>query len=186
VTLIAARVVFFSAVAWIVAAICNHARGVPLVGVLMIGLLVVFTFIAQRTTFGRHVYAVGGNAEAARRAGINVNFIRVAVFTISGALAAAGGIIAASRLQSVDLTAGSGTILLDAISAAVIGGTSLFGGRGEVRSAVLGAAVIATIQNGLYIFGFQPGVIYITTGSILLFAVTLDTIARRRQAKTGR
>jgi D-xylose transport system permease protein len=186
VVLVVARVVFFSAVAWIVAAICNHARGVPLVGVIMIGLLVVFTFIAQRTTFGRHVYAVGGNAEAARRAGINVNFIRVAVFTISGALAAAGGVIAASRLQSVDLTAGSGTILLDAISAAVIGGTSLFGGRGFVKAALLGAMITQTIQNGIDLVGYSDAIKDIATALILLAAVTLDTISKRRLARSGR
>ena len=101
-------------------------------------------------------------------------------------MAGCGGIILAARLSSVAPDQGGGTLLLDAISAAVIGGTSLFGGRGEVRSAVLGAAVIATIANGLFIFQFSNGVIFITTGCILLFAVTLDTIARRRQAKTGR
>ena len=148
--------------------------------------LIGWTFVAKRTVFGRHVYAVGGNAEAARRAGISVARIRIMVFAISGLMAGVGGVVLAANLNSVAPDQGGGTLLLDAISAAVIGGTSLFGGRGEVRSALLGAAVIATIENGLYIFGFQPGVIYITTGSILLFAVTLDPIARRRQAKTGR
>ncbi|MDX6512683.1 MAG: D-xylose transport system permease protein [Gaiellaceae bacterium] len=184
--LIALRVVFFSAIAWVVAAICNHSRGVPFAGVLIIVLLVFWTFIAQRTTFGRHVYAVGGNAEAARRAGINVKFIRVAVFTISGAMAAVGGIVAAARLQSVDLTAGSGTILLDAISAAVIGGTSLFGGRGFVKAALLGALITQTIQNGIDLVGYSDAVKDIVTAAILLAAVTLDTVLRRRQAATGR
>ncbi len=184
--LIGARVGFFAAAAWIVAAICNHSRGVPLAGVLIIVLLVFWTFIAQRTTFGRHVYAVGGNAEAARRAGINVNFIRVAVFTISGLMAAAGGIIAASRLQSVDLTAGSGTILLDAISAAVIGGTSLFGGRGFVKAALLGAMITQTIQNGIDLVGYSDAIKDIVTALILLAAVTLDTISKRRLARSGR
>jgi D-xylose transport system permease protein len=101
-------------------------------------------------------------------------------------MAGVGGVVLAANVRSVQPDQGGGTLLLDAISAAVIGGTSLFGGRGFVRSAVLGAAVIATIQNGLYIKGYQPGVIFITTGCILLFAVTLDTLARRRQAKTGR
>jgi D-xylose transport system permease protein len=132
------------------------------------------------------VYAVGGNAEAARRAGISVPRIRVLVFAISGLMAGVGGIVLAANLNSVAPDQGGGTLLLDAISAAVIGGTSLFGGRGEVRSALLGAAVIATIENGLDIKGYQPGVIYIVTGCFLLFAVTLDTLARRRQAKTGR
>ena len=108
------------------------------------------------------------------------------VFMISGLMAGVGGIILAGNLQSVGPDQGGGTLLLDSISAAVIGGTSLFGGRGEVRAAVLGAAVIATISNGLFILGYQPGTIFIITGCILLFAVTLDTIARRRQAKTGR
>ena len=177
---------FFSAVAWIVAAICNHARGVPLAGVLIIVLLVFWTFIAQRTTFGRHVYAVGGNAEAARRAGINVKFIRVAVFTISGTMAAVGGIIAASRLQSVDLTAGSGTILLDAIAAAVIGGTSLFGGRGFVKAALLGAMITQTIQNGIDLVGYSDAIKDIVTALILLAAVTLDTLSKKRLARSGR
>ena len=112
--------------------------------------------------------------------------IRILVFMISGLMAGVGGILLAANVRSVAPDQGGGTLLLDAISAAVIGGTSLFGGRGNIRSAVLGAAVIATIANGLFIFGFSPGVIYITTGCILLFAVTLDTLARRRQAKTGR
>ena len=180
------KLVAVPALTFLVVAICNHDRGVPLAGLEIIGLLIFWTYIAKRTTFGRHVYAVGGNAEAARRAGINVPRIRILVFTISGLMAAFGGIVLAGNLNSVAPDQGGGTLLLDAISAAVIGGTSLFGGRGEVRSAALGAAVIATIENGLYIKGYQPGVIYITTGSILLFAVTLDTIARRRQAKTGR
>ena len=152
----------------------------------IVALAIFWTYIAKRTTFGRHVYAVGGNAEAARRAGIAVARIRIMVFMISGLMAGVGGIILAGNLQSVGPDQGGGTLLLDSISAAVIGGTSLFGGRGEVRAAVLGAAVIATISNGLFILGYQPGTIFIITGCILLFAVTLDTIARRRQAKTGR
>ena len=183
---VAAKLIGFIALTLLVVGICNHDRGVPLAGVEILFFLVLLTYISKRTTFGRHVYAVGGNPEAARRAGISVPRIRILVFMISAFMAGVGGIVLAGNLRSVAPDQGGGTLLLDAISAAVIGGTSLFGGRGEVRSAVLGAAVIATIQNGLYIFGFQPGVIYITTGSILLFAVTLDTIARRRQAKTGR
>ena len=184
--LVGAKLVAIPAAAALVVAICNHDRGVPLAGIIILFFLLLWTYVAKRTTFGRHVYAVGGNAEAARRAGISVARIRIMVFMISGLMAGAGGIILAGNLRSVGPDQGGGTLLLDSISAAVIGGTSLFGGRGEIRSAALGAAVIATIENGLYIFGFQPGVIYITTGSILLAAVTLDTIARRRQAKTGR
>lgn len=160
--------------------------GVPLGVLLMVGSLVVLEFLAKRTTFGRHVYAVGGNAEAARRAGINVPRIRILVFTIAGAMSGLGGIVLAARLQSVDLNAGGGTLLLDVISAAVIGGTSLFGGRGEVRNALIGASLIYTIQSGMFIKGYATGVIYIVTGIILLLAVTFDTVVRRIQARSGR
>ena len=183
---VAARTVAIPAAAFLVVAICNKDRGLPLAGLEIIAFLLFWTWVARRTTFGRHVYAVGGNAEAARRAGISVPRIRILVFMISGLMAGVGGILLAANVRSVAPSQGGGTLLLDAISAAVIGGTSLFGGRGNVRSALLGAAVISTISNGLFIFAFQPGVIYITTGCILLFAVTLDTLARRRQAKTGR
>ena len=142
--------------------------------------------MAKRTTFGRHVYAVGGNAEAARRAGINVARIRMLVFMISGGMAGVGGIVLAARLNSANLNQGGGTLLIDAISAAVIGGTSLFGGRGEIRNALFGAAVIATIGNGLNTLGYSSGVIFIVTGVILLLAVTLDTVLRRLQTKSGR
>ena len=172
--------------AFLVVHICNKDRGLPIAGLEMVAFLLFWTYVAKRTTFGRHVYAVGGNPEAARRAGISVARIRIFVFAISGFMAGCGGIILAGRLSSVSPDQGGGTLLLDAISAAVIGGTSLFGGRGEVRSAILGSAVIATIANALFIRQYSNGVIFITTGCILLFAVTLDTIARRRQAKTGR
>jgi D-xylose transport system permease protein len=179
-------VVLWSAAAWLGVGIANHDRGVPFAGVLMVALLLFWTYVAQHTTFGRHVYAVGGNAEAARRAGINVPFIKVAVFSISGLMAAIGGIVAASFLQSVDLTAGSGTILLDAISAAVIGGTSLFGGRGFVKAALLGALITQTIQNGIDLVGYSDAIKDIVTAAILLSAVTLDTVSRRRLARAGR
>jgi D-xylose transport system permease protein len=175
-----------------VVAIANHGvvqerrLGLPLAGVLMVIVLVVLTFVAKRTTFGRHVYAVGGNAEAARRAGINVPRIRVIVFMISGATAALGGIILAAFVNSVALTFPPGTLLLNSIAAAVIGGVSLFGGRGEVRGALLGSLVIATVANGLDTAGYSNGTIYIVTGLILLFAVTLDTVVRRLQVRSGR
>jgi len=176
----------WSAAAWLAVAVANHDRGVPFAGVLMVALLVFWTYVSQRTTFGRHVYAVGGNAEAARRAGVNVPFIRVSVFMISGVMAALGGIVAASFLQSVDLTAGSGTILLDAIAAAVIGGTSLYGGRGFVKAALLGAMITQTIQNGIDLVGYSDAVKDVVTAMILLAAVTLDTVSRRRLARSGR
>jgi D-xylose transport system permease protein len=175
-----------------VVAIANHGvvqerrLGLPLAGLLMVIVLVVLTFLAKRTTFGRHVYAVGGNAEAARRAGINVPRIRVIVFMISAGTAALGGIILAAFVNSVALTFPPGTLLLNSIAAAVIGGVSLFGGRGEVRGALLGSLVIATVANGLDTAGYSNGTIYIVTGLILLFAVTLDTVVRRLQVRSGR
>jgi len=178
----AAVVIATFGVVWI----CNKDRGVPFVLLMIIGFLIFWTFIAKRTTFGRHVYAVGGNAEAARRAGINVARVRIIVFMISSGMAGVGGIVLASRLNSVDLNAGGGTLLIDAIAAAVIGGCSLFGGRGEVRDALFGSLVIATIANGLNTLNLTQGVIYIITGCILLFAVTLDTVLRSRQKKAGR
>jgi D-xylose transport system permease protein len=165
---------------------CTEPLGLPLAALLMLVFLVGLTFLAKRTTFGRHVYAVGGNAEAARRAGINVARIRILVFMISGIMAGVGGLILAARLQSINLNVGGGTLLLDSISAAVIGGVSLFGGRGEVRGALLGSLVIATIANGLNIGGYSTGTIYMVTGAILLLAVTLDSVARRLQERSGR
>ena len=181
-----AKVIAFTGVAFFVVAVSNRDRGFPFAGFLIVVLLVFWTYVATRTTFGRHVYAVGGNAEAARRAGINVARIRIAVFAISGGMAGLGGVILASRLASVDLNAGGGTLLLDAISAAVIGGTSLFGGRGRVVGALLGALVIATIANGIDLVGYSSATKFIVTGAILLAAVTLDTLSRRRLAKSGR
>jgi len=187
--LVAAKLLGIAVAAFGVVAVSNHAHiphGLPLSGVLVILFLVILTFLAKRTTFGRHVYAVGGNAEAARRAGINVPRIRILVFMISSAMAAVGGIILAANVNSVDLNFGGGTLLLNSIAAAVIGGVSLFGGRGEVRAAFLGALVIATVSNGLNTAGYATGIIYMVTGVILLFAVTLDTIARRLQVRSGR
>jgi D-xylose transport system permease protein len=171
----------FGAVIW-----ANRERGFPLAFLLVIVFLVFWTWIAERTTFGRHVYAVGGSAEAARRAGINVPRIRVIVFMISGLMAGLGGVIFAARLNSVDLNAGGGTLLLDAISAAVIGGTSLFGGRGRVISALMGALVISTVANGIDLLGYSSAIKYMVTGAILLAAVTLDAVSRRRLERAGR
>jgi D-xylose transport system permease protein len=184
--LVAAKLVFVSAVLFGAVIWANRERGFPLAFVLVIILLVFWTWVAERTTFGRHVYAVGGNAEAARRAGINVARIRVYVFMISGLMAGFGGVILAARLNSVDLNAGGGTLLLDAISAAVIGGTSLFGGRGRVISALLGALVISTVGNGIDLLGYSSAIKYMVTGLILLAAVTLDAVSRRRLERAGR
>jgi D-xylose transport system permease protein len=152
----------------------------------MLGLYVFWTFIATRTTFGRHVYAVGGNDEAARRAGINVPRIKLIVFMIAGMMAAFGGVMSASRNISAVPGVGGDPLLMYAIASAVIGGTSLFGGRGHVKSAVLGALVIQMIANGCDLVGYSSATRFILTALILLGAVTLDTVARRRQAAAGR
>jgi D-xylose transport system permease protein len=161
-------------------------RGIPYVGLLMLGLLIGLSYLAVRTRFGRHVYAVGGNAEAARRAGINVAGVRLAVFALCSTMAVVGGIVLASRLNSVDTSTGGGSILLYSIAACVIGGTSLFGGRGAVKSAVLGAIVVAMIENGLGLLNVSAGTKFIVTGIVLLAAVTLDSLSRRRSAAAGR
>src|SRR5204862_4129801 len=145
IVLTAARVVFYGALAFAAVAVCNHSLGVPLVGLIVLFLVALGAYVAGRTTFGRPIYAVGGNAEATRRAGVNVKLIRILVFMISGAMVAMGGIIFASLLNSVDLTAGWGTLLLDSFSAAVIGGVSLFGGRGRVSGALFGGLIIGMI-----------------------------------------
>jgi len=167
-------------------AICNHDRGVPFAGLLVVAMIAFWTYISTRTTFGRHVYAVGGNTEAARRAGIGIRYVKIMVFGISGVMAALGGIVFAARLSSVDLNAGGGTILFYAISAAVIGGTSLFGGRGRVAAALLGGVLLGTIDNGLDLIGSPQSTKYIATAVILLAAVTLDTVSRRRLERSGR
>ncbi len=184
--LLVLKVVVVPVVSFATVWVLNKDRGVPLGLLLVVGALVVLTFVAKRTTFGRHVYAVGGNAEAARRAGINVARIRIVVFMIAGAMSGLGGIVLAARLNSVDLNAGGGTLLIDAIAAAVIGGTSLFGGRGEIRNALIGAALISTVSSGMFIKGYATGIIFIVTGAILLLAVTFDTVVRRLQVRSGR
>jgi D-xylose transport system permease protein len=170
----------------VVVYVANEDRGIPYVLLLVAALLVFWTFVLKRTRFGRYVFAVGGNAEAARRAGINVDRIRIYVFAICSFMAAVGGIILASRLRSVDTNAGGGSILLYSIAAAVIGGTSLFGGRGTIKSALLGALVIASIDNGLGLLGLGSGEKFVITGGVLLLAVTVDSISRRAQAQSGR
>jgi len=163
----------------------NKDRGVPVVAVIVGSLYVFWTFIANRTRFGRHVYAVGGSAEAARRAGINVDRVRIAVFMIAGFMAGVGGIILASRLRSVDPGTGGGPLLLNAIAAAVIGGTSLFGGHGRVLSALLGAAVIGTVANGMDLLNLASGYKLVITGGVLLAAVLVDAFAKRARAASG-
>ena len=185
-SLIGLRVVGLAILLGLVVAVANDNRGIPWVFVLVGALLLFWTFVLKRTKFGRYVFAVGGNPEAARRAGINVDRIRITVFAIASTMAAIGGIILASRLRSVDTNAGGGSILLYSIAAPVIGGTSLFGGRGTIKSAVLGAIVIASIDNGLGLLGLGSGEKFVITGGVLLLAVTVDSLSRRQQTATGR
>jgi D-xylose transport system permease protein len=167
-------------------AVLNSDRGVPLAALILLGFVVVFQYIATRTRFGRHMYAVGGNAEAARRAGINVNRIRIAVFIIAGSMAAVGGIMQASRLLAVNQSSGGSDLLLLAIAGPVIAGTSLFGGRGSVWSALLGALVIGSISNGMDLLALETSVKYMVTGGVLLAAVLVDALARQQRQVAGR
>jgi len=163
----------------------NLDRGVPMATVILGFFLAFWTFVATKTPFGRHVYAVGGNPEAARRAGINVSRLRVYVFMINGFMAGIGGIMLASRLRSVATNSGGGALLLNVIAAAVIGGTSLFGGHGRIVSAFYGAIVIAAIQNGMDLLGLNTGTKFVITGLVLLAAVTIDSLAQRGRASSG-
>jgi D-xylose transport system permease protein len=167
-------------------AILNSDRGVPLALMILLGFVVGMEYVAKRTTFGRHVFAVGGNAEAARRAGIRVNRVRVAVFMISGSMAAIGGVMAASRLFAVNQNSGGNELLLLAIAGPVIAGTSLFGGRGSVWTALLGAMVIGSISNGMDLLNYDSSVKFMVTGGVLLIAVVIDAIARRQRQAQGR
>ena len=173
------------AITLIAVAIANSDRGVPQVTVTLAVFLAFWTFIAAKTSFGRHVYAVGGNDEAARRAGISVDGVRIAVFMINGFMAGIGGIILVSRLRSVATNTGGGNLLLNIIAAAVIGGTSLFGGQGRVVSAFYGALVITAIQNGMDLLGMASGTKFVVTGIVLLLAVLIDSVSKRRRAARG-
>jgi len=161
-------------------------KGVPIVLLVVIGLLVVLTFALNKTSWGRHMYAVGGNAEAARRSGINVARIRMSGFIICSTLAAVAGLLIASRDNSVSPSTGGSQTLLYAVGAAVIGGTSLFGGKGRVADAIIGGLVIAVIDNGMLLLNQPPGTVFMVTGGVLLLAASVDAISRRRATATGR
>jgi D-xylose transport system permease protein len=167
-------------------AVFNDDRGVPLAVLIFVGFIVIFDFLTRRTVFGRHVFAVGGNVEAARRAGIKVDRVRTIVFILASTMAAAGGILGASRLLAVNQSSGGGDILLNAIAAAVIGGTSLFGGRGSAWSALLGALVIGSIANGMNLLGQESDVKFMVTGAVLLVAASIDAVSRRGRQAAGR
>lgn len=163
----------------------SRDRGVPLAAVILLVLLVGLSVVLFRTGTGRHLFAVGGNPEAARRAGISLVRIRVTAFMISGTMAALAGVAYASRLGSVDPGAGGGQIELNAIAAAVIGGTSLFGGRGTVSAALLGSFVIMGVDNGMGLLGLSSGFKFVVTAIVLLAAVLVDSVARRGQQRSG-
>jgi len=184
--IVALRIGALAVALGLVVLIANEDRGIPYSGILVGALLVGWTYVLNRTRFGRHVYAVGGNAEAARRAGINVDRVKIACFMIVSVMAVLGGIILASRLRSVDTNTGGGQALLYPIAAAVIGGTSLFGGRGTMKAALLGALVMIGIDNGLGLLGLSSGTKFVVTGGVLLLAVTVDSISRRGRAHAGR
>jgi D-xylose transport system permease protein len=164
----------------------SSIKGVPIVVALILVLLLVLTFLLVRTPFGRHVYATGGNAEAARRAGIGIKNIRLLCFIICSTMAAVAGIIIASRDNGATSQTGGSQTLLFAVAAAVIGGTSLFGGKGRVVDAVIGGLVIAVIGNGLGLLNQTSAVTYIVTALVLLLAASVDAIARRRAVSSGR
>ncbi len=166
--------------------LCNHDRGifvpiqgVPWVVLLVVGVLVVWTILLGRTTLGRYFYAIGGNAEAARRAGVNLVKIRTIAFLLCSLTAGIAGVVYASRLRSISTSIDGGTLVLYAVAAAVIGGTSLFGGRGKAIHGVLGGIVIAAIDNGMGLLGFTAASKYMVTALVLLAAVTIDALSRR-------
>jgi D-xylose transport system permease protein len=153
--------------------------GVPIVIPIALAVLIMATLLLDRTQFGRHLYAVGGNAEAARRAGIKVNRVKILAFMIASSLAVLSGLFHVSRIGAVEATAGR-TIVLSAVAAAVVGGVSLFGGKGRIAHAVIGALVIVMIDNGLGLLGLPAGVNFLVTGTVLAAAATIDAVSRKR------
>jgi D-xylose transport system permease protein len=180
------RLALVAALTIVVVAILNSDRGVPLAVLILLAFVVGMDYVSKRTTFGRHVFAVGGSAEAARRAGIAVDRVRIAVFGIAGTMAAIGGIMAASRLLAVNQNSGGSELLLLAIAGPVIAGTSLFGGRGSVWTALLGALVIGSISNGMDLLALSSAVKFMVTGGVLLLAVIVDALARQQRQASGR
>ncbi len=182
----AVRFALVAGVTIVAVAVLDSDRGIPLALLILLAFVIGMEYVVRRTGFGRHVYAVGGNAEAARRAGIGVNRVRVAVFAIAGTMAAIGGIMAASRLLAVNQGSGGSELLLLAIAGPVIAGTSLFGGRGSVWTALLGALVIGSISNGMDLLALSSAVKFMVTGGVLLLAVIVDAIARQQRQASGR
>jgi D-xylose transport system permease protein len=176
----------------ILVVVCNlnrgtrtELRGVPWVVPVIIAVLVLWTFLLNRTRFGKYIYAIGGSAEAARRAGINLARIRLAAFTLTGMTAALAGVVYASRLGSISTNVDGGQLVLYAVAAAVIGGTSLFGGRGKMAHALVGGLIVAVINNGMGLIGLDASTQLIVTALVLLAAVVVDALSRRSQRQTG-
>ncbi|MEV0259980.1 sugar ABC transporter permease [Streptomyces sp. NPDC050617] len=180
------RTVFIAVPAFLVAWLFNNFKGLPLAVVIFMVFIVGLDFVLRRTSYGRKVFALGGSVEAARRAGINVVAIRISVFTISGTMAAIGGLFLASQLNAANQSSGAGSLLMNAIAAAVIGGTSLFGGRGKTWSALLGVLVIQAISSGMALLGIAAAVQQMITGAVLLAAVVIDSVSRKTQKTAGR
>jgi D-xylose transport system permease protein len=178
------RIVLIGAAMVAAMIVFNKDRGLPLAVVIVVGLTVFFVYITEQTRFGRHIFAVGGNDEAARRAGIRIDRVRIIVFVLGSTLAAGGGILAASRLLAVNQSSGGSDLLLMAIAGPVIAGTSLFGGRGSVWSALLGALVIGSIANGMDLLSLSSAVRFMVTGGVLILAVTLEAATRLQRQTT--
>ncbi|MFF2848388.1 sugar ABC transporter permease [Streptomyces sp. NPDC058001] len=180
------RTALLAVLAFAVAILYNQYKGLPLAVVIFIAVLLLTDFVLRRTTFGRKIFALGGSVEASRRAGINVEMVRISVFAISGTFAAIGGLFIASKIASANQGAGAGDLLMNAIAAAVIGGTSLFGGRGRTWNALLGVLVIVSIQYGLALQGIASPIQYMITGAVLLATVVIDAVTRKTQKTAGR
>lgn len=180
------RTVVLAVIAFAAAVMFNQYKGLPLALVLFLAVLVITDFTLRRTAYGRKIFALGGSVEASRRAGINVTAVRVSVFALAGLFAAVGGLFWASKIAAANQSAGAGDLLMNVIAAAVIGGTSLFGGRGRTWNALLGVMVIVSIQYGLALEGIATPIQYMITGGVLLATVVIDSITRKTQKTAGR
>jgi D-xylose transport system permease protein len=180
------RTVLLAVVSFAAAFMYNQYKGLPLATVIFLAFLIGTDFLLRRTAYGRKVFALGGSVEASRRAGINVTAIRISVFAIAGGFAAIGGLFLASKIASANQSAGTGDLLMNAIAAAVIGGTSLFGGRGRTWNALLGVLVIVSIQYGLQLESIAEPVKYMITAAVLLTTVVIDSVTRKTQKTAGR
>jgi D-xylose transport system permease protein len=180
------RTVILAVIAFAAAVMFNQYKGLPLALVLFLAVLVITDFVLRRTAYGRKIFALGGSVEASRRAGINVTAVRISVFALAGLFAAVGGLFWASKIAAANQSAGAGDLLMNVIAAAVIGGTSLFGGRGRTWNALLGVMVIVSIQYGLALEGIATPIQYMITGGVLLATVVIDSVTRRTQKTAGR